>query len=126
MKVYRIEHHEKGLGPYQGGAIDHDDTWEYFSSRHPGPNDDGITGGIFLGEYFGFSTMRQMFQWFNWRDIFRWRKKGFRVYTYRMSNHQVRVGGRQVAFVRASALSRNEVKLAALAKHLVRIPLLAS
>lgn len=124
MKVYRIEHEILGLGPYQGGAIW--DSSDYFADRHPAPVMDGLPSPIYSEHFFGFANMRQMFQWFHWRDIFRWRRRGFRVYKYLVSNHEVYVGGHQVSFVRASALSRNEVKLAALAKHLVRMPLLKS
>lgn len=122
-KVYRIEHATRGLGPYQGGATM---DFDYFSDRHPGPSRDGIFGQSW-DHYYGFATMKQMFTWFHWIDVFKWHRQGFRVYKYTMPDAgQVIFGGRQVAFVKARAKYRHEVRLAQLAKHLVRMPLLGS
>lgn len=122
MKVYRIEHKTRGVGPYNGGASM---NMEYFGSRHPSPSMDGIYAASY-DFFFGFATMRQMFQWFSWKDVFKWRREGFRVYKYTLGCQNVQVGGHQVAFVKASALSRNEVRASVLARHLIRMPLFGS
>lgn len=122
MKVFRIEHKTRGVGPYNGSASM---NYEYFADRHPAPQMDGILN-IGRDFYYGFANMRQMFQWFNWKDVFRWRREGFRVYKYTLAPQSVQVGGHQVAFVKASALSRQEVRAAVLARHLVRRPLFGS
>lgn len=121
MKVYRIEHQTRGVGPYQGNAPG---NFEYFADRHPSPYQDGISPDWHF--FYGFASMRQMFQWFNWFDVFKWKRHGFRVYKYQISDDKVQVGNRQVAFVKSAAAYRHEVRMAQLAKHLIRIPMLSS
>lgn len=117
IKVYRIEHSKFKLGPYQGGA----DlcTSRYYDDNHPGPSADGMdTDRMTYNHSFGFSYMRQLLNWFRFRDIFRMRKQGFRVYRYKVDRSEVIFGGRQVAFVRCKATVREEIPLSRLMRHL--------
>lgn len=108
MKVYRVEHKECRIGPYQGGAIG--DNADYWDANHPGPREDGIKGWITWNDFFGFKNPSQLLAWFNIWDLWRWKKKGFCVYRYDIPDEHVRLGGHQVVFVRAFARSRQQVK----------------
>lgn len=118
MKVYRIERKEwPYMGPYTGNADL--DTSHYFGDKCPGPNWDGMdTDVMSYHHYFGFAKLKQMFTWFRARDVFRMRKKGFRVYRYKVADEHVVMGGRQLAFVRTKATVREEVKLSLMMRHL--------
>lgn len=119
MKVYRIEHREYKTGPYMGGAVNSYDS-RYFGVKCPGPIEDGISRSEFASDhYFGFKHMRQMITWFRVRDIFRMRKRGFRVYRYKVDRSHVLLGNSQVAFARAKATVREEVRLSAIARHIL-------
>lgn len=117
MNIYRIEHKEKKLGPYQG--------WAELSSRYwmpeiaPDPRQDGL-GQMHWKERSGFVSIRQMVQWFRIRDIFRMRREGFRVYKFKVSKRVVRVGGKQVCFARHTAFQKQEVRMTSLAWHRAR------
>lgn len=113
MNVFRIENVKTKIGPYiEGIARD-----GYFSTNHPSPYQDGIQD-LSFDYFFGFVGMRQMLNWFRFRDVFLWRKKGFRVYKYKIDNDYVRLGGHQLAFIRSRSYSRTEVKLSTLARHM--------
>lgn len=117
MKVYRIEHKDYRSGPYTGSATLGSRYW--CSEVCPGPSDDDMpTWAMDYTYYFGFAKMKQMFTWFRARDIFRMRREGFRVYRYKIDDKQVCLGQRQLAFVRAKATVREEVKLSLMARHL--------
>ncbi len=109
MKVYRVEHRESQIGPYQGNAVDDSTLDYYWSSKHPGPKEDGIPDPQ-RTEHFGFKSVRQLLDWFLLWDIWAWKKQGFAVYKYDISDEYVRLGGRQLVFVRAQASSRREVR----------------
>lgn len=116
MKVYRIEHKDKGLGPYWASSLD---TRYYLSEKCPGPDQDDMeTYRMTYMHYFGFAKMKHMFTWFRARDVFRMRKKGFRVYRYKIADKHVILGGKQLAFVRSNATVREEVKMSLMARHL--------
>lgn len=116
MKVYRIEHKNFKVGPYQilSWALGN----RYFRDAIcPGPFEDGL-GGMREGvEYSGFRCMYDLVRWFRLRDIFRLKKQGFRVYRFKIQPEYVRFGGRQLVFQKSYAYSRTEVKLSALARH---------
>jgi hypothetical protein len=117
IKVYRIEHKTDRRGPYTGMADIC--TSRYYDDNHPGPSGDGMdTYAMTWNHIFGFSYMRQMLTWFRFRDIFRIRKQGFRVYRYKIDRSDVIFGGRQVAFNRTRATVREEVPLSRMMRHL--------
>lgn len=110
MNVYRVEHSEYKIGPYQGMAMGHDDWSDYWSYRHPGPRSDGLDFPISDSYFFGFKSIRQLLDWFLLWDLWKWRKKGFAVYRYSIADEHVRIGGHQLVFVRAQARSRQQVR----------------
>lgn len=121
MKVYRIEHKDTKRGPYVGFGCEEIVSPEegYFGDRCPGPVEDGIDrGGLTYQHHFGFAKLRQMFLWFKARHVFKMRKKGFRVYRYKIADEYVLLGGKQLAFIRTKATVREEVKLSLMARHL--------
>lgn len=119
MKVYRIEHKDDRRGPYCGGSNVLSSS-EYWGTRCPGPNDDGIPTWLMTYDYFfGFAKMKEMFTWFRARHVYKMRKEGFRVYRYKIADDHVFRGGTQLAFVRSKATVREEVKLSLMARHLM-------
>lgn len=119
MKVYRIE---RNTWPYNGPYCGYSATVSrnrYFGDRCPGPNQDGLdTSLMSYHHYFGFAKMKQMFTWFKARDIFKMRKEGFRVYRYKIADEHVCLGYSQLAFIRAKATVREEVKMSLMVRHL--------
>lgn len=117
MKVYRIEHKDDQRGPYTGCA--NLCMSRYWGEKCPSPDMDGMnTRNMSYSHYFGFAKMKQMFTWFRARDVFIMRKKGFRVYRYKVADEHVIEGWNQLAFVRTKATVREEVKLSLMARHL--------
>ncbi len=115
MKVYRIEHKHYGLGPYQSWYCTPDSR--YFDSRTcPGPTEDGIPG-MQENEFSGFQCMRHLTNWFKLIDIFKMQRRGFRVYKYGLNPRYARLGGKQLAFQKAYAYNRVEVKYSTLLRH---------
>lgn len=110
MKVYRVEHTVSQTGPYSGCAMDEDDLSDYWGERHPGPRSDGLDFPIHDSYFFGFKSMSQLLDWFLLWDIWKWKKKGFAVYRYQISDEYVRLGGKQLVFVRAQAQSRQRIR----------------
>lgn len=119
MKVYRIEHKETKQGPYWTPGLVRDSLMYYDPERCPGPSDDGLSTWTMTYEHhFGFAKMKQLFTWFKARDVFRMRKQGFRVYRYKVSDTYILEGNKQLAFVRAKATVREEVKMSLMLRHL--------
>jgi hypothetical protein len=110
MHVYRIEHFRHGTGPYIQGSMVIADA-HYFGSKCPGPIDDGVSFyGMAREAFFGFANLKAMVRWFKFRDILKMKKEGFRVYRYRVDESYVSLGDRQLAFAKAKAYSRVEVR----------------
>jgi hypothetical protein len=125
MLVFRVAHPDDvdqfdGMprGPYVGGRHLNDVQYRMLSAvmselatglaegAHPVPNQDGIDGEIGVHEYFGFTTLEQLFAWFG-RYIKELVFCGFKLYVYECG--RVRVGGCQCAFdSRESTLVRIE------------------
>lgn len=123
--IFRIEHEVNKYGPYTAQVDFPCTAIEYFQDKHPGPGQDGIP---FTGyhDFFGFANLKQLFAWFKWTDVFRWRRRGFKVYVYKVDDSYIKFGGHQVAFARSEAKYRGEVSPYVLARHLVKLPLLSS
>lgn len=121
MNVYRVEHKQSGYGPYMGLSMFDplmNNMRYFFPGTCPGPREDGIHQD-FSGKHFGFKRVRDLVNWFRFRDILKLKKKGFVVYRYRVEPDHVFLGEKQVCFAKNKSYSRVEVSAAVLARHIV-------
>ena len=111
MIVWRMEHKETGIGPYQGSA-DHciGRMWSDHTDRenHPTPSDEiGMRAwqgsGAWAGEfYYGCATRAQLFEWFKGYLLGLW-AAGYRPRAYTVPDDRVFTGRRQVTYLRSAA-----------------------
>lgn len=101
MLVYRVEHEERGHGPYVGcyseTKWDHTGAYRSVSDSRPMPFEDGIEG-LQDKHFFGFQSLTQLRSWFPPNVWERMSRVGFSVAVYRVPDTWVKVGGKQVAF----------------------------
>jgi len=119
MYVYRIEHEKFKIGPYCCGALNSiSKGWfrYWLADKCPDPRQDGL-GEMSYSEFSGFASKKHLCNWFRLRDIFKLRKRGFRVYKFKVDKKLVRKGSKQVCFVRYAAKDQQEIALRVLAWH---------
>ena len=130
MRVYRIQHHRTRRGIYNpNGGLDDwltDDEYRYWSQasqamgedtsmdRHLAPfeekwegRDDNDRSEFFVPEhyFFGFRSLRQLFDWVSPRSLHLFYKAGFNIVTFEVPDEHVMVGSVQVVFERGEATS---------------------
>jgi hypothetical protein len=111
MYVYRVEHPNKGLGPYQCNLTqDKDHLYEY--PEHPSPWCEGLE--IEEHEVCGFESKEKLLKWFTLKDLKDFRKEGLRVYKMHVVPNTVQIGERQVVFDREEVYYKKEVSLKSL------------
>lgn len=116
MDIFRIEHSNMKVGPYIGGGLEY--SYRYWNPETaPDPSQDGLIGLRRRYEFSGFASLKQLTDWFLLKDIWKMRKKGFRVYRFKVTRRVVRKGFKQVAFARHTAFAKQEVTLGSLAMH---------
>jgi hypothetical protein len=97
LKIYRVEHHEDGQGPYCKHGYD---FWHRQDARHrhPVPFDDFDLDPPSYALKFGFSSPKQLTAWFTPAELRLLRRHGFIVCVYDVPDADVIVGRSQVAF----------------------------
>jgi hypothetical protein len=106
MLVYRVEHEQKGHGPYVecygDTEWDTDCRYRFPDPQRPMPMEDGIEG-LKDAHFFGFQSLIQLRSWFPPSVWERMSRVGFSVAVYRVPDTWVKVGGKQVAFRKPAA-----------------------
>ncbi len=108
MLVYRVEHEEYGIGPYQirhSGNVqkflnrmgaDHS-AYGYKGDQHPMPAFDGIEDFDTDYDYCGFESMEALVKWFD-GYLLGLARYGFVVRIYDVPDDEVQLGVKQLAF----------------------------
>mgnify|MGYP001247361328 FL=1 len=119
--VYRVEHEETHLGPYNTyGASDdrlRDDEelthWWYErehadASETPSPLDDFHGYATYEGKYFGFLSIQRIHDWFTENELFALLASGFVVARYEVSVENIlhSITRKLLAFSRNKEVSR--------------------
>lgn len=102
--VYRIQHREDGSGPYFGSrAVG--SALDYSSSRHPEPQNDGISWKSMASDQLcGFGSEEAVFGWFSESDLNFLHSMGFVLAVYSVAEEKIAQGKSQVLFPEASEL----------------------
>ena len=99
MKVYRIENKE-GFGPYEGFVLLDHDIWSKWSKLiRPIPEDDNI-GRVSEKHYYGFANLTDLCCWFTIKDRKKIKKIEFFITVYSIPDNFVKIGNKQVAFIK--------------------------
>ncbi len=72
--VYRIEHKDTGVGPYQGTW---DWGWDHGGPLRPSP--DELQWNYDFCHQFGFSSLKQLYRWFTKEMRIELDRMGFRI-----------------------------------------------
>ncbi len=104
MYVYRIEHKEIGIGPYQMGLAC---TPRLYDDDHPSPSDSGIQ--MEPDDFSCFAKPDDLTKWFRTSEFSLFKKFGFDVYRYQVKPDYVKLGDKQAAFKKAKAYKRERV-----------------
>lgn len=126
--IYRVEHKDKGIGPFNGWSRKSYNTgwleWrnEYIGDRHPGPFCDMADDGSFLSHhlfklqainrkaYFGCSSLKQVRHWIgDYGPMFH--NLGFVLRQYECKEKWCRVGKTQAIFTKRFAKLINTLSL---------------
>lgn len=108
MRIYRVEHHEKNVGPYTF----YEGWWSWSNRDHgehpdtPGPTKDGID--IFElppnDPYdCGFESLEALHRWFRADELRQLVPSGFVLSVYEVPETSVRKGQKQLVFRRSAA-----------------------
>ena len=100
MLVYRYEN-ANGIGPYMDSAMFEAGLDWTSPVTHPSPQNDPKLGSLEPLEYCGCHTRRLLRQWFPARSRRALNRLGYYLAVY--DAPEVRIGSRQVAFVRKTA-----------------------
>lgn len=104
MLVYRVEDSE-GRGPYRKRAgYVHEwskDENGHNDYNHPSPYQDGLPGMWDMESYIcGFKSKAQLKAWFSEEELSNLEALGFSIKTFEVPKSDVKVGGKQVIFLR--------------------------
>jgi len=98
MKVYRVEHKTTKIGPYRKSNTNFLLNGADHTERRPDPFKDGISFYDVHQYEFGFSSRKQLLDWFPLQMLITLRGMGYRVVSFEVPDNQLRVGGKQVAY----------------------------
>lgn len=97
-RVLRVEHVIDGTGPYSIGNI----TWQEVShinnTRTPEPGIDTLPPHQY-GCLYGFSSRKQLSNWFTDKELTALKDLGFIICTYKVPEHTISYGCKQVTFI---------------------------
>lgn len=102
MLVYRVESPE-GVGPYYCNHGEWCDGPHNSDTGRPMPYEDGIDGINSSDHRFGFDSMSKLYDWFSMEELRKLHAAGWRIVTFEIDPIHVRIGGRQLTFVRECA-----------------------
>lgn len=119
MLVYRLEHRETRLGPYNPGWAAPDADREALADAmnslgmyeridgdedpHPTPKADGIDEFTEHVHFSAFASTKALLDWFGPRSVPAFARANYIVARYLVASEDVQLGTRQVAFVRERA-----------------------
>lgn len=104
MYVYRVEHKEIGIGPYQYCVAYNP---RLYDDDHPSPIQSGIE--MDPDDYSCFAKPEDLTKWFRNSDMTSFRKAGFDVFRYEVKADHVKLGDKQAAFKKDKAYKRERV-----------------
>jgi len=104
MYVYRVEHKETRIGPYQACAAS---SPRLYDDDHPSPMQSGII--MERDDFSCFAKPADLTKWFRTSEITDFKKYGFDVYRYEIKASDVKLGYKQAAFKKDKAYKRERV-----------------
>lgn len=104
MYVYRVEHKEIGIGPYQCCVAY---SPRLYDDDHPSPTQSGIE--MEPDDFSCFAKPTDLTKWFRSSEMSEFKKYGFDVYRYEVKPDHVKLGDKQAAFKKAKAYKRERV-----------------
>lgn len=105
MHVYRMEHRESRIGPFQGESHQFSIMWRqnHRLADHPTPPFDGVQNFRLGIDLCGVDSLDGILDWFAFDDELMWLKENdFVVRVYDIPNESCQVGRTQVVFPRAT------------------------
>lgn len=110
MRVYRVEHGQTRLGPYDPDTSPIPQSEMDTGPTHPSPVYDLDIRALSRSMHFGFLDTAQLWSWFSSYCQYL-RGQGYVVAQYEVPNEAVIVGGHQVAFNKERATRVGEETL---------------